>query len=293
MEQNCLLKYEGQGFFYGSLAEPMSCIVGAFRANYHTENGSYVHKMGIKPGGKVAILAGVGPMGMGFIDYAINGPVKPSLLVVTDIDEARLDRASKIYTPERAAANGIQLIYKNTSAGDPVAELMELTDGTGYDDVFALAPVRAVVEQADRILGRDGCLDFFAGPTNPEFKAEFNFYNVHYASTHVVGTSGGNTEDMIISLDAMAKGLIDPSVMITHVGGMNATIETTLNLPKIPGGKKLIYNHIDLPLTAIADFEAKGESDPLFAELARICKANNNLWCPEAEKYLLANAKAL
>ena len=45
-----------------------------------------------------------------------------------------------------------------------------------------------------------------------------------------------------------------------------------------------------LPLTAIADFEELGKTDPLFAELDRLCKAHNNLWCPEAEKYLLANA---
>jgi hypothetical protein len=95
------------------------------------------------------------------------------------------------------------------------------------------------------------------------------------------------------AIEMMNAGKLNPSALVTHIGGLNAVIDTTLNLPKIPGGKKLIYNHIDLPLTAIADFEAKGESDPLFAELARICKANNNLWCPEAEKYLLANAKAL
>ena len=293
MEMKCLLHYHGEAFFYGSLAEPMSCIVGAFRANYHTKSGSYVHHMGIKEGGKAAILAGVGPMGMGFIDYAINGPVKPSLLVVTDIDEARLARAASIYTPEKAAAQGVKLVYKNTSSGDPVAELMELSGGTGYDDVFVLAPVKPVVEQADRILGRDGCLDFFAGPTNPEFRAEFNFYNVHYASTHVVGTSGGNTEDMMISLDAMGKGVIDPVAMITHVGGLNATISTTLNLPHIPGGKKLIYNFIDMELTAIADFEEKGKTDPLFAALAEIVARNNGLWSVEAEKYLLAHAKKI
>ena len=67
----------------------------------------------------------------------------------------------------------------------------------------------------------------------------------------------------------------------------------TLNLPKIPGGKKLIYNQIDLPLTAISDFAEKGKADPLFAELDKLCKANNNLWNPEAEKYLLANAKKI
>lgn len=290
MEYNCLLKYTGEAFFCGSLAEPQSCIVGGFHAQYHTTQGSYVHKMGIVEGGKCAILAGVGPMGLGAIDYALHGDRRPGLLVVTDINQERLDRAASIFTPEAAAKDGIKLVYLNTGEGDPVEKLMQLTDGTGYDDVFVFAPVRPVVEQGDRILGKDGCLNFFAGPTNTEFKAEFNFYNVHYASTHIVGTSGGNTADMIESLELMSQGRLNPAVMVTHIGGLNAVIDTTLNLPKIPGGKKLIYNNINLELTAIADFEEKGKIDPLFAGLAEIMKRSNNLWCAEAEKYLLEHA---
>ncbi len=57
MELGCLLEYKGDAYFYGSLAEPMSCIIGAFHAVYHTEAGKYVHEMGIKPGGNMAILA--------------------------------------------------------------------------------------------------------------------------------------------------------------------------------------------------------------------------------------------
>lgn len=290
MEYNCLLKYTGEAFFCGSLAEPQSCIVGGFHAQYHTTQGSYVHKMGIVEGGKCAILAGVGPMGLGAIDYALHGDRRPGLLVVTDINQERLDRAASIFTPEAAAKDGIKLVYLNTGEGDPVEKLMQLTDGTGYDDVFVFAPVRPVVEQGDRILGKDGCLNFFAGPTNTEFKAEFNFYNVHYASTHIVGTSGGNTADMIESLELMSQGRLNPAVMVTHIGGLNAVIDTTLNLPKIPGGKKLIYNNIYLELTAIADFEEKGKTDPLFAGLAEIMKRSNNLWCAEAERYLLEHA---
>ena len=290
MEYNCLLKYTGEAFFCGSLAEPQSCIVGGFHAQYHTTQGSYVHKMGIVEGGKCAILAGVGPMGLGAIDYALHGDRRPGLLVVTDINQERLDRAASIFTPEAAAKDGIKLVYLNTGEGDPVEKLMQLTDGTGYDDVFVFAPVRPVVEQGDRILGKDGCLNFFAGPTNTEFKAEFNFYNVHYASTHIVGTSGGNTADMIESLELMSQGRLNPAVMVTHIGGLNAVIDTTLNLPKIPGGKKLIYNNINLELTAIADFEEKGKTDPLFAGLAEIMKRSNNLWCAEAEKYHLEHA---
>lgn len=294
MEMGCLLPYGGEAFFHGSLSEPMSCIVGAFHASYHTQSGSYVHKMGIVQGGNLAILAGAGPMGLGAVDYAVHNPIKPALIVVTDIDDARLKRASEIITVEKAAKQGVKLVYLNTSkVDDPVAALMELSGGRGYDDVFVFAPVRPVVEQGDKILGRDGCLNFFAGPTDPSFSAMFNFYNVHYSSTHIVGTSGGNTDDMIESLSMMEKGLIDPSAMITHVGGLDSAREATLNLPKIPGGKKLIYTNISMPLTAIADFEEKGKNDPLFAELDRLVKENNGLWSAKAEKYLLANAKPI
>ena len=289
METKCLLHYNGEAFFYGSLAEPMSCIVGAFHAQYHTTNGSYVHKMGIKDGGYLAILAGAGPMGLGAVDYAVHGPIKPKKLVVTDIDDARLERAASIFTVEEAAKHGVELIYLNTK--DKTADdLKALTDGSGFDDVFVYAPVRPVVEMANDILGRDGCLNFFAGPVDSQFKAEFNFYNVHYASTHVVGTSGGNTDDMIESLRMMESGSLNPAAMITHIGGLNASVETTLNLPNIKGGKKLIYTNIELPLTAIADFEELGKTNEMFAKLAEIVKRHNGLWNAEAEKYLLENA---
>ena len=104
-----------------------------------------------------------------------------------------------------------------------------------------------------------------------------------------MGTTGGNTADMIESLELTASGRIDPAVMVTHIGGLNAAAETTLNLPKIPGGKKLIYTHLTMPLTALTDLRAKGVEDARFTALADIVDAHNGLWCPEAEEYLLAN----
>lgn len=294
MECNCLLKYNGDAFFYGSLAEPMSCIVGGFHVNYHTKSGCYVHDMGIVEGGNLAILAGAGPMGLGAIDYAIHCDRKPALVVVTDINDERLARAAEILSPEIAKKEGVELKYVNTATmADATSELMALTNGHGYDDVYVYAPVKPVVEMGDALLAKDGCLNFFAGPTDPKFNANFNFYNVHYAATHIAGNSGGNTDDMIESIQMMQDGKIDPAAMVTHIGGLNAVAETTLNLPKIPGGKKLIYPNIDLELTAIDSFEELGKTNPMFAELARITKANKGLWCAEAEKYLLANAKAI
>ncbi|WP_304221214.1 zinc-binding dehydrogenase [Gracilinema caldarium] len=291
MEMDCLLEYKADNFFMGSLSEPVSCIVGAFHAQYHTKAGSYVHEMGIKEGGALALLAGVGPMGLGAIDYALHSDHRPSLLVVTDIDEARIARAKELISVEEAQKQGVKLHYVNTKdMADPVAYLKELNGGQLYDDVFVFAPVKPVIEMGDRLLGHDGCLNFFAGPTDPAFQASLNFYNVHYESHHLVGTSGGNTEDMIESLDMMARGKLNPVFMITHVGGLNAVADTVINLDKIPGGKKLIYTNKKLDLVAIADFAEKGKTDPFYAELDRICKRHDNLWSKEAEDYILAHA---
>ena len=288
MECGCLLTYEGPGYFPASLSEPMSCIIGAFHASYHTTPGSYVHDMGVVRGGNMGILAGAGPMGLGAVDYAVHCDRKPGLLVVTDIADERLERAEAIQTPAEAEKNGVKLIYVNTrDLPDVAGHLVSLAGGDGYDDVFVFAPVRPVVECGDRILRRDGCLNFFAGPTDPAFSAELNFYNVHYSSAHIVGTSGGNTADMVEALDMMSKELINPAAMVTHVGGLNAVVETTLHLPEIPGGKKLIYNNIEMDLVAIEEFEARGRTDPLFKELAEITRRHTGLWSVEAEEYLL------
>ncbi len=291
MEMGCLLPYKGDAFYKGSLIEPFSCVVGTFHAMYHTVRGSYEHSMGIVEGGKMAILAGAGPMGLAAINYVVHCDRRPSVLIVTDIDDARLNRAEQILDVEDAKKFGVDLKFINTANfDDPATELKNIAGGA-FDDVLVFAPVAPVVELGDKLLGADGCLNFFAGPTNADFSAKFNFYNVHYASTHIVGTSGGNVDDMKESIDMVSKGLCDPSILVTHIGGLNSVIEATLNLPKIPGGKKLIYTDIDLPLTAIADFEELGKTNPMFKKLHEIVSKTNGLWNAEAEKYLLSSLK--
>jgi L-sorbose 1-phosphate reductase len=290
LEQDCLLIYEGPGYYPASLAEPLSCVIGAMHANYHTTPGSYNHSMEIVDGGRMAILAGVGPMGLAAINFVINRQDrKPSLCVVTDIDQARLDRAAGIYPVSKAKKQGIELIYLNSAlSDDPVKTLLDLSGGKGYDDVFVFVPVASVIEQGDSILAFDGCLNFFAGPSNPNLKAQMNFYNVHYNYTHLVGTSGGNINDMKEALNSMASGL-DPAGLITHIGGLNAVAETTLHLPEIPGGKKLIYTHINMPLTPITEFATLGKYNRNYARLAELVDQNNGLWSIEAERFLLEN----
>ncbi len=292
IEKGCILPYTGAAYFKGSLAEPMSCIIGGFRAFYHEGPEEYTHAMGNVENGRMAIIGGTGPMGLGAIDYALNSVRKPAVLVVTDINPERLARAEKIFPVAEAAEKGIKLTFVNTAECDALSELMRLSDGKGFDDVLCMAPVETAVEFADKLLAKDGCLNFFAGPMDKNFSAKFNFYNVHYASTHVTGTSGGTVKDLKIALQLMEQDLIHPEVMITHIGGLDAAIETTMNLPSIPGGKKIIYPGIRMPLTAIADF-GKYADDPLFAALAASCEKHGGLWNMEAEQVLLKHFKRL
>ena len=287
MELGCLMPYDGDSFFEASLGEPMSCCIGGYHGNYHTNKRNHDLASGTKPDGNILVAGGCGPMGLGMITYGIQIENRPKRIVVTDINDAKLARAAEVISPEKAAANGVELIYVNTAKmTDPVKELRTITGEAGYDDVFVMLPIKSVVEMCDRLLAFDGCMNFFAGPTDNQFSAEINMYNVHYISTHIVGTTGGNNDDLIEANTLAAAGKIEPAVMVTHVGGINSIVDATLNLPKIPGGKKLTYTQFDMPLTAIEDFGKLGKSDPLFKKLDEVCKKNRGLWNAEAEKIL-------
>ena len=286
MELGCLMPYDGS-FFEASLGEPMSCCIGGYHGNYHTNKRNHDLKTGVKEDGYVLVAGGCGPMGLGMISYGIQLEDHPKKIVVTDIDDAKLARAEEVISVEQAAKNGVELCYVNTATmADPVKELMELTDGHGFDDAFVMLPIKPVVELCDKLMAFDGCMNFFAGPTDNQFSANINMYDVHYTSKHIVGTTGGNNDDLIEANTLAATGKIEPAVMVTHVGGINSIIDATLTLPQIPGGKKLTYTQFDMPLTAIEDFGKLGETDPLFKKLDEACKKNRGLWCAEAENIL-------
>ncbi|MCF1585978.1 zinc-binding dehydrogenase [Tetragenococcus koreensis] len=279
MEQNCLISYKGDTYFEGSLIEPLSCVVGAFEANYHTVLGTYEHQMGIKPEGSLLIMGGTGPMGLLAIDYALHGPINPKKIVVTDRNPGKLERASKLYPSQ----NGITVDYVDVSdVEDQVTLLKETAGVTGFDDIFVMVPSPDLVKDASILLNTDGCFNFFAGPQNKDFFAEVNFYDIHYSSTHYVGTSGGNVEDTRKAVKLIEEKKVKVANVVTHILGLNAVAEATLTQPKIGGGKKLVYTHKEMPFTALNEL---AETDPL----AKILEKTDGIWSKEAEKYILEN----
>ncbi|KGE70972.1 zinc-binding dehydrogenase [Spirochaeta lutea] len=293
MIMDCLLPYRGEGFFKAALSEPYSCVIGACRSLFRTDRHNHNHYMGIREGGKMAIIGGCGPMGLAAIDYALSGEFRPNLLVVTDLDDRRIQRARELFEP-KAAKQGISLLFVNTGTLDtPKQDLMKLTGGDGFDDILVMVPSAGVLELSESLLGFNGCLNFFAGPTDTSFSARVNYYDIHYLEKHIIGTTGGTVDDMREALKLMEEDKTNVEVLVTHVGGLDAAAQATLHLPEIPGGKKLIYTGIQMPLIALEDLPDLSSQSDLYKGLAEIVGANRGLWSVEAENYLLKNAPAI
>ena len=288
MERGCMIPYEGDSFFKGSMVESVGCVLRGYKGFYHTDYSTYVRTDGAKKGGRIAILGGAGPMGIGAVELAM-GYAGVSQVVVTDLNQDRLDYAAAKSTPEEAAKKGCDLKYINTSGmEDPVKELIAMSDG-GFDDVFVMVPVPALFTMAEQICREDGCVNFFAGPPVHEMQGSLNLYRVHYDGIHVVGTAGSIPEDTIDTIHLIEEQKINPGALVSHILGLKAVKDTIFAMEKPSGAKKVCYNEIDIPLVAIEDLEELGKDNALYAELAKIVKRNGGLWCAEAEEYLLAN----
>lgn len=289
LERGCMIPYDGDCFFKGSLVESLGCVLRGFKGFYHTDYTNYVRTDGAKKGGKLAILGGAGPMGIGAIDIAI-GYAEVKQIVVTDLSAKRLGFAKKQYSPEKAAKLGAELVYLNTSEMEDVASaLIEISDG-GFDDVFVMVPVPALFTLAEQICREDGCVNFFAGPPVHNLQGSLNLYRVHYDGIHVVGTAGSIPLDTVDTIKLIEASKINPGAIVSHILGPRAVVDTIFAMEKPNGAKKVCYNHIDIPLIAIDDLPELGKTDPLYKALAEIVERNGGIWCAEAESYLLENA---
>ncbi len=228
-------------------------------------------------------------MGIGAVELAC-GYAGVSQVVVTDLSDERLKFASEKSSVESAKERGVDLVYLNTAGIANLEEyLINLSEG-GFDDVFVMVPVPALFTLAEKICRTDGCVNFFAGPPVHEMQGSLNLYRVHYDGIHVVGTAGSIPVDMTDVLDLVSAGKVNAGAIVSHILGLNAVKETLFAMEKPSGAKKVCYNHLDLPLIAIADLEELGKNNDLYRELAILVKKHGGMWNAEAEKYLLENA---
>ena len=76
--------------------------------------------------------------------------------------------------------------------------------------------------------------------------------------------------------------------MVTHILGLDAVAETTLNQPEIAGGKKVVYTQKKFMLESLEKLMQDENS-----ELGKILKKNDGIWSKEAEDYILKNTEKI
>lgn len=287
IEADCLLPLGSGAYYKGSLVEPLACVAAAFRAAHRQVDESHTYRSGIREGGTFALLGGCGPMGLAAIEYALHGDYQPSRILVTDRHESKIEHAQRVYA-EEAKRLGIDLRFVNVRSAPEEAE--RVFGVNAFDDVIVMVPSPQAFEQGLRLLAPGGCLNAFAGPTDRRARGDINLYDLHYAEYNVFGSSASTMADLRYVADLLEHGRLDPAGMITHVGGLDSAVEATRKQREIGGGKKLIYTHLNMELTALRDMPAKADRGGVFRELSEILERSGFVWNEEAEAAILRYA---
>jgi L-iditol 2-dehydrogenase len=192
---------EGLTFAEASVAEPLACVI----------NGQELARVG--KGDDVAVI-GAGPIGCLHVRLArANGAQRVFLL---DLNRARLEQAAALVAPDAAACSG---------AGDPIAEVLALTDGRGVDVAITAAAAGVAQEQALSMLARQGRLSLFGGLPKDHPTITLDSNRVHYRELTVVGANGSSPQHNAQAIDKIATGVVPVADLITHRLPLEAVLE--------------------------------------------------------------------
>jgi threonine dehydrogenase-like Zn-dependent dehydrogenase len=237
---------------------------------------------GFTPGGTAWIMGGAGPMGQMHVQIAAQGTAGPAVIVVSDLDDDRLELVRERLEPV-AEARGRRMILLNPKAlGQEAfeARLREIAP-EGFDDIHVLVPVPALIASAVPFAGKNGLVEIFAGIPRGSFAAT-DLSPVALRGVRFQGTSGSAIDDLRTTLHMTETGEIDTNASLAGIGGLpalHAGLEAVLAMA-LPG-KIVIYPQIqDLPLTPLADLPEK------MPEVAALL-GPGGIWTRAAEKALL------
>lgn len=237
----------------------------------------------LMPGGSVWFLGAGGPMGQMHVQRACEMPNGPSIIVATDVDPDRLQELRERFIPA-AQAHGRTLEVLNPKDYSPEEferVLCEFSSGCGFDDVVALVPVPALVEQAAAHCAYGGQLNIFAGVIRGT-QCTMKLEDIYARNIRWIGSSGSFITDMRETLRMAEAGELLTANAVAAIGGLNAVYHG-LELVKgqaIPG-KIVIYPQIeDLPITRLSELHT------ILPTVAALLQ-DGKYWTVEAEKELM------
>lgn len=245
LKADCMLPLpdDEMAYFAASMAEPISCIISAQDRNYHVhKDGPHaprVPKLGLLTGG-VAVVIGAGAMGRIHAELALR--FSPKVLIVSDLQQERLDRTVGTIG-EKAKAKNCKLICITPDKLDETVKAE--SKGRGADDMILAVGVNPVQQHALTLLSAGGVANLFGGLPKGKHILEVDALKVHYQEIKLVGSSGGEPSDMSATLQAIVNKDIDPGNYVAAVGSLDNAIDVLklIEATKIDG-KAMLYPHI-------------------------------------------------
>jgi len=269
IDTGCILSFpEGDIPYFGAaLAEPISCVIAAQERMVHILKDSPTAprraEIGPKRGG-VTLIIGAGPMGLIHMEVAMS--YRPSKIIVSELLEKRLRRASEIFQ-DRARRQGIAMVFTGPSRLREVID--RETNGRGVDDVIVALGIAKVQEESFSYLAHGGVTNFFGGTSFKDRMIRVDTHQIHYGGVTAVGSSGSDPSDVARALEMIAEGSIDPGNYVVKCGGLDAALSLiqAVRHQEIDG-KGVIYPHTRCPLSDVEGWNLQKERDHLKEKMA-------------------------
>ena len=183
---------DGLSFAEASVAEPLACVL----------NGQELARVG---DGDTVVVVGSGPIGCLHVRLArARGAAR---IILIDLNPDRLAAAAALVHPDLTVATDTQ---------DPVAAVLDATDGRGADVVITAAASGAAQEQGLRMLARRGRLSLFGGLPKDAATISVDANLVHYRELTLVGVNGSTPAHNKQALELIASGAVPVADLITH-----------------------------------------------------------------------------
>ena len=197
-------------FEMAALTEPLSCAVHAVR------------RLDVGIGDDVVVI-GAGVMGLlNVVALRMRG----ARVIVSELDEGRRDMARRLGAHELVDAGA-----------DPVARVLELTDGAGVTAVIAAVGGEIANRQGMAMLAERGKLLLFAG-AHPEPPLELRPNAVHNREQSVLGAVSGDKRDFYIASRLIRHGLVDLGPLVQRTFPLTRLADA-LEASLVPGALRI------------------------------------------------------
>ncbi len=270
LKANCLLPLpdENMAYFEVSMAEPVSCIYSAQQRNYHIiKEGPHAERkpqLGLLPKG-ITVVVGAGTMGRIHAELALC--FNPSVLIVSDLQQERLDKTITAIG-KKAERKGTKLL---TVTADKLEETVkQVSHGRGADDIIIAVGVNSVQQHSLSLLADRGVANLFGGLPKGSHILQLDTTAVHYREIKLVGSSGGEPSDMVATLKAIADKDIDTGNYVAAVGSLDNAVDVLKMIKETKiDGKAVLYPHTKkTPLKFVEHWDKSKEIDFINTNLA-------------------------